>query len=143
MIRHATPADAGLLHTLERAAFGSSAWSENQILGTLEHSGGFGLIVSDAEGAAAHLLGRAAAGEAELLRIGVKPDRRRRGLGGELLEAFHGECECRNAPRRFLEVRADNTAAQGLYRAKSWSEAGRRPRYYRDGTDALIFTSRG
>ena len=143
MIRGAAPSDAGLLHALERAAFGTSAWSESQVLSTLEHPGGFGLIVIETEGATAYLLGRTVAGEAELLRIGVRPERRRRGLGGALLEAFHGECDRRRAPHRFLEVRADNIEAQGLYRAHAWSEAGRRPRYYRDGTDALIFTAMG
>lgn len=142
MIRPATIEDAALLHSLERAAFGTSGWSEAQVLGTLEHGGGFGLIAFESESAVAHLLGRAVAGEAELLRIGVRPDHRRRGLGSLLLEAFHGECAERKAPHRFLEVRADNIGAQALYRSHAWSEAGRRPRYYRDGTDALIFTAR-
>jgi len=141
VIRPATLEDAALLHRLERAAFGTSGWSEAQALGTLEQGGGFGLIAFEGESAVAHLLGRAVAGEAELLRIGVRPDQRRRGLGSLLMEAFHGECAHRNAPRRFLEVRADNLGAHALYRRHAWSEAGRRPRYYPDGTDALIFTA--
>lgn len=40
-----------------------------------------------------------------------------------------------------LEVRADNTAAVGLYRKCGFLEQGRRLRYYRDGMDAIIMNS--
>ena len=37
-----------------------------------------------------------------------------------------------------LEVRADNPRAQGLYKRPGFEEIHRRPRYYRDGVDAVI-----
>jgi len=39
-----------------------------------------------------------------------------------------------------LEVRERNTPAIALYRGLGFSVAGRRPRYYGDGEDALIMT---
>ena len=41
-------------------------------------------------------------------------------------------------PKSFLEVSDRNIAAQKLYRAAGYRDAGRRSRYYSDGSDAVI-----
>ena len=41
-----------------------------------------------------------------------------------------------------LEVRASNRAAAALYQGLDYDLAGRRPRYYSDGEDALIMTKK-
>ena len=41
-----------------------------------------------------------------------------------------------------LEVRADNPRAQQLYRRYGFEQIHVRPRYYRDGVDALIMRLR-
>jgi ribosomal protein S18 acetylase RimI-like enzyme len=41
-----------------------------------------------------------------------------------------------------IVVGAGNAAAQGLYCAAGFSEVARRPRYYADGTDAIVMTLR-
>lgn len=88
------------------------------------------------------LIGRAVAGEAELLTLAVAPEARRRGEGRRLLADFLDEAAARTAETAFLEVAADNTAAIALYTAGGFAVTGRRPRYYRrpDGTplDALV-----
>jgi [ribosomal protein S18]-alanine N-acetyltransferase len=140
VIRAAAPDDAETLAAIERAIFGGGAWSATQVLGTLGQPGGFGLVYEQGGRAVGHVLGWALVGEAELLRIGVHPDERRAGHGARLLSAFHAEVAERDAEHLFLEVRADNTPAQGLYIRAGWVEAGRRRRYYRDGVDALVFT---
>lgn len=87
-------------------------------------------------------LGRAVAGEAELLTLAVAPEARRCGTGRGLLAAFERTAHRRGASACFLEVAADNRAALGLYRAAGYTEAGRRPAYFRrpDGTrcDAIV-----
>ncbi|AXQ94161.1 GNAT family N-acetyltransferase [Cereibacter azotoformans] len=94
----------------------------------------------------AFLLGRAIAGEAEILTLAVDPGARRCGLGRQLVEAFLGAARARGAERAFLEVAADNAPALGLYAAAGFGEAGRRRGYYRtpDGQrlDAIVM-SRG
>lgn len=69
--------------------------------------------------------------EAELFRIGITPRARRRGLGHWLLEAFLDDQ--RKSGVRFvrLEVRESNIAARKLYARSGFTEAGRRPGYYR------------
>lgn len=87
-------------------------------------------------------LGRAVAGEAELLTIAVTPRKRRRGLGQRLLKAFLQDARARGADAAFLEVAANNPAAIGLYLAAGFARVGRRPGYYPtpDGAiDALCF----
>ncbi len=86
-------------------------------------------------------LGRAVAGEAELMTIAVPPVARRQGQGRALLTAFLAEALVRGADSAFLEVAADNRPAIGLYRAGGFAETGRRRGYYADaagGVDALI-----
>lgn len=78
--------------------------------------------------------------EAELLRVAVDPDARRRGVARALLEhglavvGEHGARECH------LEVAAENAAALALYRAFGFREVGRRKGYYGVGRDALLLT---
>ena len=89
------------------------------------------------------LLGRAVAGEAELLTLAVAPDRQRSGIGGRLVAAFLAEARARGAVQAFLEVAADNAAAIGLYRRAGFAEVGRRRGYYAGANgariDALVF----
>lgn len=114
---------------IHRAAFTHArAWSAQEIE-TLGQPPGF--IVSRDGGFA---IGRAVAGEAELLTLAVDPAVRRRGLGRALLADFEAGC---GAARLFLEVAADNAAAIALYRSAGWGEIGRRPGYYARGQGAV------
>lgn len=94
------------------------------------------------EGDAGFLLGRAVAGEAELLTLAVAPEARRLGLGRKLVARFLYQAQLRGAGRAFLEVKADNAAAIALYESAGFAPAGRRRGYYQseDGlrTDALV-----
>jgi len=84
------------------------------------------------------VLGRAVAGEAELLTLAVDPDHRRAGLGRQLVEAFEAAALAREANTAFLEVAADNRGAYALYLALGYTESGRRPRYYQTPQGAKI-----
>ena len=48
----------------------------------------------------------------------------------------------RGARAAFLEVSIGNKAARALYERAGFAPAGRRPRYYADGTDALVLRGR-
>jgi [ribosomal protein S18]-alanine N-acetyltransferase len=96
------------------------------------------------EGDAGFLLGRAVAGEAELLTLAVAPDARRRGLGRKLVARFQYQAQLRGAERAFLEVSVDNAPAIALYESAGFALAGRRRGYFADPegrrTDALVLS---
>jgi [ribosomal protein S18]-alanine N-acetyltransferase len=76
--------------------------------------------------------------EAHITILAVDPQFQRCGLGRLIL---WGMMECaigRGLERSTLEVKETNLAALGLYQAYGFAEAGRRPKYYQDGTAALI-----
>lgn len=75
-------------------------------------------------------LGRAAAGEAELLTLAIHPDARRRGHGTALLEHFETAAAQARAEAVLIEVAVTNAAARALYARAGYAQVGRRPGYY-------------
>lgn len=114
-------------------------WSAEEIAQMMAVEGTF--LCARVEG---FVIGRVILDEVELLTIAVDPDYRQRGIGAGLMTAFLTEATARGARHAFLEVAADNLAAQRLYAASAWQNAGRRRGYYRakDGQpiDALVMT---
>ena len=88
------------------------------------------------EADAGFLLGRAVAGEAEVLTLAVSPESRRLGLGRKLLARFIYQARLRGAQTAFLEVSAANVAALALYESAGFSARGRRKGYY-TGADGV------
>jgi ribosomal-protein-alanine N-acetyltransferase len=138
-----------LLEALHAAVFpprGERAWSADEFATLLGMEGVFGTIAvsagSDPE-ALGFVLARALMGEAEVLTIATRPDRRRRGVGGGLLDAVLVECGRREAGVLFLEVAEDNGPARSLYGGRGFILQGRRKGYYRragERVDALVLS---
>ncbi|PWS38619.1 ribosomal-protein-alanine acetyltransferase [Falsiroseomonas bella] len=127
--------DADALALLHAAAFaGGECWGPDAIRLMLEMPGAFGLHLPGT----GFVLARVAAGEAEILTLAVAPAARRQGLGGALLAAAMAQAALRGARDLFLEVSDRNISARALYTAAGFAEVGRRPRYYADGSDALV-----
>jgi [ribosomal protein S18]-alanine N-acetyltransferase len=76
------------------------------------------------------VLMQAAADEAEILTLAVRPAARRKGVATALVEMAARRAELAGAGRLFLEVAEDNVAARALYARLGFEPAGRRPRYY-------------
>jgi [ribosomal protein S18]-alanine N-acetyltransferase len=80
------------------------------------------------------------ADEAHISTIAVHPDWQRRGLGELLLlNMLYLQCE-QQASLSTLEVRRSNRVAQALYHKYGYELVGERPRYYKNGEDALLLT---
>src|ERR1700758_1501447 len=77
------------LAELHAACF-EDAWDEAALAALLAMPGAFALI-AEADRADGFVIARAAAGEAEILSLGVRPDLRRRGLGRSLLQSAIAE----------------------------------------------------
>nr|WP_306302917.1 ribosomal protein S18-alanine N-acetyltransferase [Pseudoroseomonas cervicalis] len=144
-LRGAGLADLPAMAALHAAAFPpGDRWGEDALRLMLEMPGAFGLLVAAEEDAppAGFILLRVAADESEILTLAVHPAARRQGLGLALLETAMAAALARGAARLFLEVSVANDGARALYAAAGFAEAGRRRRYYPDGSDALVL-SRG
>jgi [ribosomal protein S18]-alanine N-acetyltransferase len=127
-----TPEALAALHA--RAFRTPPPWSAADFAGFLADPLAFLLV----EGDAGFLLGRAVAGEAELLTLAVAPDARRRGLGRKLVARFLYQARLRGADRAFLEVAASNRAAIALYESAGFAVAGMRRGYYADPDGSCI-----
>jgi ribosomal-protein-alanine N-acetyltransferase len=136
-IEHAE-ADRPLLARLEAAAF-AEPWSEDDLAPLLDAGAGAAFVArAEADGRPlGFALFQILPAEVELLRIGVVPEQRGRGVAGVLLAL--DELSGRGFPVCHLEVRADNLPAIRLYERFDFRLAGRRRGYYSDGTDALRF----
>lgn len=86
----------------------------------------------------AYALFRVHSGLAELNRLAVSPEHRRRGLAASLLTRALPALTDRGAAEVFLEVRENNRAAIALYLEHGFRKAGLRENYFQDGCDALI-----
>jgi [ribosomal protein S18]-alanine N-acetyltransferase len=77
--------------------------------------------------------------QADVLTIAVRESCWGLGIGSALLEAIIGAARERHCAEVFLEVRADNPRAHGLYQRRGFTEIGVRRGYYKpSGVDAIV-----
>jgi len=90
---------------------------------------------------AGFIVARVVAGELHVNNVAVRPEFRRQGIAARLVEAVLSQGRDNGARIAFLEVRAGNVPAQGLYRRCGFQVTGRRRRYYRQPVeDALLMS---
>ncbi|MCO5155001.1 MULTISPECIES: GNAT family N-acetyltransferase [unclassified Shinella] len=126
-------ADASIAAALHRARF-PQPWNDGEFHSLLLQEPVYGFLALK-EGALGRMAGgfvlaRAAAGEAEILTIGVDGRFSRAGLGWRLMQAALREAKMRGAEDIFLEVDEGNVAARGLYAKLGFAKVGERKAYY-------------
>lgn len=147
----ATEAEAPVMAAVHVQAFDKS-WREDEFEDLLEGEGIFG-FVAESDGPAdagseelgapwGVILCRVAAGEMEILTVGVAPAARRRGVARALIAAALPAARELGAEAAFLEVAVDNDGAIALYETLGFARAGLRKSYYDRGPagvmDALV-----
>lgn len=137
MIEKLAAASAAQLAALHARCF-DHPWSEAEFASLLHLPSSLALGQREDGVLLGFVLSRIAADEAEILTVGVSPQSRRTGCGRSLLSSLHEQAFERGVERIFLEVSDINHAARALYERAGYTEAGRRARYYRDGSDALV-----
>jgi ribosomal-protein-alanine N-acetyltransferase len=150
VIRAAEASDGPAIAALEREAFGADAWSDALLAEGLGGGvpGALYLVaesVAESDGSSG-VIGYAAASlfadVAELQRIAVARPARRTGVAGALLDRVEEEARLRYSEQLLLEVRETNAPALAFYARRGFTELNRRPRYYADGSTAIVLARR-
>ena len=96
-------------------------------------------VVAEADGVIrACCDGFLAGGGGDINSVASDPGARGQGHARAALAGFLAEAARRGASVVHLEVAETNAAALALYARAGFAPVGRRPRYYADGTDALV-----
>ncbi len=133
---------AATIHAEAFVPFGERAWTRRDMAELFASPGVAGLLYQVDGTDVGMAICRVVADESELITIAVRSAHRRRGAGRRLLTAAIDHVRAAGARVLFLEVAADNPAAQALYEAAGFRVAGGRPAYFRRGegpaVDALV-----
>ena len=131
-------AHAAAVSALEAQVMGSDAWNEHLVADELPRPDRVWWAAYDGEQLLGYAGGWVVDGQVQILKVGVDPSQRRRGIACELLARVAADARNLGAATCSLEVRAGNVGAQAFYEALGFHTLGTRPRYYSDGEDALI-----
>jgi len=121
--------------SFDKAELARQGWSTGQLL-DLARQNDYAYWMDNGEVSAAVFYHFVEESKLEVLFLGVPPGLRRR---GHMLALMQRLAESQSGLTLWLECRADNAAAIELYGKLGFREVGRRPKYYKDGTTAILF----
>ena len=126
---------------LERICF-STPWSRNMLLEELDNALSAFLVALDDSGRVAGYAGlQVVLDEGYITNVAVRPDCRKQGIAGKLLQVFLDFAQGNRLAFLTLEVRASNYDAIALYGSRGFRSVGRRKNYYEHPReDAIIMT---
>ena len=141
-VRDAEPKDLSAIAELEKRCF-STPWSENAFASQLKADSVFKLLTVDGEIAGYAVIDTQILPESELFNIAVAPEFRGQGLSKLIMDSALEDAQKRGAETVFLEVRASNAAAIGLYEKYGFVQNGVRKGYYScPKEDAVLMSAR-
>ena len=143
VLRPAVEADLERIMQIETDVFGSDAWSSelmrHELIDKNCHYVVAELSGTDVIVGYGGVLAPRGSGDGDIQTIATVPTVRGRGVGRVIMTELLAAAHERRAERVFLEVRADNPIAIGLYRSLGFAEIGVREGYYQpDNVDAVI-----
>ena len=126
---------------LERICF-TTPWSRNMLVEELENDCAAFLVALDDQGRVAGYAGlQVILDEGYITNVAVRPDCRRQGVAGQILQVFLDFAQAQGLAFLTLEVRASNYGAIALYGSRGFRGMGRRKNYYEHPReDAIIMT---
>ncbi|WP_302397775.1 tRNA (adenosine(37)-N6)-threonylcarbamoyltransferase complex transferase subunit TsaD [Eggerthella sinensis] len=131
-------AHAGAVAALETQVMAADAWTEALVADELPRTDRVWWAAFEGSTLVGYAGGWIVDGGVQVLKVGVDPAARRRGIARGLLARVAADARDLGAARCSLEVRASNAGAQALYEAVGLRSLGVRPHYYADGEDAVI-----
>ena len=126
---------------LERICF-SAPWSRNMLAEELDNALSAFLVALDGDGKVVGYAGlQVILDEGYITNVAVRPEWRRRGVAGKLLQVFLDFAQAHKLAFLTLEVRESNYGAIALYGSRGFRSVGRRRNYYEHPReDAVIMT---
>lgn len=142
VVRPATARDLVGVASIEQMSF-SDPWTYDALSTVLGLSHARFFVAEEAGDTFGRLVGYVVAlvmaDEGEIADLAVHPAARRNGVGALLLARAEEEAARCGVRSMYLEVRASNESALGLYRSRGFEDVGRRRGYYRlPVEDALV-----
>ena len=141
IFRLGTQNDIPQVYEIEQGCF-SDSWSLESLSSFLNEKGR-SVFVAEADG---NIIGYGAAqqvlDECEILRVAVKPEARKKGIGFGVLDGMIRNAVNSGARLFFLEVREGNIPAIGLYRKIGFVESGQRKDYYTNPKENAVLMSK-
>lgn len=126
---------------LERICF-YTPWSRNMLAEELDNALSAFLVALDESGKVVGYAGlQVVLDEGYITNVAVRPECRRQGIAGKLLQVFLDFAQGNHLAFLTLEVRASNYDAIALYGSRGFRSVGRRKNYYEHPKeDAIIMT---
>jgi ribosomal-protein-alanine N-acetyltransferase len=119
---------------IERACF-SNPWGETVLADELKNDCSHIYVAVEDGRAVGYAMLYVVCGEADIVRVAVLPEYRRRGIAEKLLlKSF----EINETDAVFLDVRESNAAAINLYKSLGFKDTGVRKDYYSNPTENAI-----
>ena len=138
LVRRMDLSDLDAVTELEHLCF-TDAWTQEHFEYEISQSQVSVPLVAEIKGElAGYIIPWFVEDEIHIANLAVSPLFRRQKIAETLLKLVLEEGERQGSFYAYLEVRVTNLPAIHLYRKFGFSEAGIRPRYYRDGEDALL-----
>lgn len=139
VVRRLTWDDIDGVVLIERQS--ASSWSKEQVSAELDYGRSVSYCaISESDTCLGWCTARLIGDEAELLKIAVREDSKRCGIGSALFDHLAARLYSRGVTNLFLEVRSHNIPAIHFYTRLGFQEFGRRKGYYRNpDDDGLLF----
>jgi N6-L-threonylcarbamoyladenine synthase len=140
-IQKATLLDLPEIMKLELASFANDAWPEESFRSELAATHTYYIIALEDNSVVGYagLSKLPGSDQADIQTIAVREDKRGAGIGRLLMNTLKAQAVELGAKEIFLEVRADNSVAQKLYKVFGFKQIGTRKKYYQpDDVDAFI-----
>ncbi len=134
LVRAARPSDAGAVAEIAKRA-GAARWSSGAYAAEAGRDDGV-FLVAGGGAVRGYAVARLFEDDARLLDFASAADGR--GIGRALWAALAAQSRARGAARLTLEVSSANERALRFYRRAGARVVGRRPKFYNDGSDAIL-----
>lgn len=141
VIREMKAEDAAAVAEIGYQSF-PDPWSPKSILETISNPQTICLLAEKSGKPIGYLFAYIAMDEAEIARIAVISEQRKRGAGTSLLEALEAACRKKEIRRILLDVRSGNKAARAFYTKHDFKEDGVRRGFYQAPPEDDVLMSR-